>query len=331
MKKDDIVNSTKDFVSDLKTACEVKDSFFNRYLVLFKRKRFLILFIISIIFTARYFLRPYSFLYVETHIKIFYTIVTYVVTILLYLLLLNIALSNILEKICLRMEDVRRIAMCEEKERLLPLFDNVYTKVKAKNKHISNKIKLYIVDTATVTAFSYTRSVVLSRGMIDTMNDDELKSIISHEFAHIANYDTHVNMLVKFALNSNLYFFYIINFLLKQFESLIEGENIILNLFCSIINFIRSIMMLFVNIILWFCTLLTCGFRRTQEYKADNFVYNLGYGESLISALKKIYDMQINDKVKLSQRIMREHPRTAYRIEKIEILEQIHNSKPNEA
>lgn len=306
MKKEDLIQEAKNFGNDLKSACEVKDSFFSRYLVFFKRPRFFILFFISLI------------LGIATHDRI-------PVFIIIQFVIISIALSNTLENILLKIDDVRHVATKEEKERLFPLFRNIYECYKSRNKHISNKIKLYIVDTPQITAFSYPHSIVISRGIIDTMNDAQISGVIAHEFSHIVNYDVQVNMLVSFGINVYLYIFYAFNFILKKIVQIIGinfssklNLNYITGLFASIIEFFRVIMELIINIQVWVYTLIACGSRRKNEYKADLTAKHHGYGSCLISALKDIYYIEVNDKLKLSRRIMQEHPRTAYRIERLE-------------
>ena len=60
---------------------------------------------------------------------------------------------------------------------------------------------------------------------------------------------------------------------------------------------------------------------RGKEYKADQFAYKLGYGDALLSALYKFYDIEVSDKKNLIDRLQQGHPKSAYRIERLEILQ----------
>lgn len=63
------------------------------------------------------------------------------------------------------------------------------------------------------------------------------------------------------------------------------------------------------------------GSNRRLEYKADLYALRLGYARDMISGLYISQSMEIfADKKLFSKRLMENHPRTAYRIEKLEKL-----------
>ena len=235
-------------------------------------------------------------------------------SLMIYVLLILIALSDFAEGIFRRLEDVRHVATKKEKERLFPLFNEVYERVKEQS-HIGDKVRLYIVDQMIVNAFAIGKNtIVVSRGIVSTMSDEEIKGILAHEFAHIIKGDPQVAILVVTATNFYMWGAILVVKLLSFIENTF-GANSFLG---SLIGLIRSIIELAVNYVLVIITLLVSSSSRRREYKADKLAKELGYGEPLLSALNKLYDMEVSDKKNLIERIKSSHPKLAYRIEALE-------------
>lgn len=107
-----------------------------------------------------------------------------------YIIFIYFVSSNIAEKILRYANSVRRISTRTEKERLIPIFKEVYSRAFRNNRIIGRKIKPYIVDSIEINAFIIGRNtLVITRGAIETFNDEELKGIIAHEFGHLNNFD----------------------------------------------------------------------------------------------------------------------------------------------
>jgi heat shock protein HtpX len=233
---------------------------------------------------------------------------------ILYLLLLFIALSSLPEKIVRLFEDARRVATQTEKDRLTPIFNEVYEKVKRHSK-AGKKIRLYIVDQMNINAFAVGKNtIVISRGIISTMSDQEIKGILAHEFAHIVYGDTQVTMLITIATNFYIMFALLIAKCLSFIENLVGANSFV----GSLARFVRTLIEMVVEWFLWVITLLVSTSSRKMEYIADKYASDIGYKEQLISALYKLYDMQVSDKKKLVEQIKASHPKIAYRIERLE-------------
>ena len=53
-----------------------------------------------------------------------------------------------------------------------------------------------------VNAFALGRNtIVVTRGIMSALSDEEIKGVLAHEFAHIVNKDTQIAMLVTVATN----------------------------------------------------------------------------------------------------------------------------------
>jgi len=62
------------------------------------------------------------------------------------------------------------------------------------------------------------------------------------------------------------------------------------------------------------------GNSRSAEYKADKFVYLVGYGREMKEALYMLQKMTLTDQLKVVERMQASHPRVSSRIMKIEQL-----------
>lgn len=233
------------------------------------------------------------------------------------LVFLLIAMSNTTERIYRRIEDVRHIATKTEKDYLLPIFDEVYESVKQKHTNLSNKIQLYIIDTMNVESFALgKRTIVLSRGMINTMTSEELKGVLAHEFSHIALYHSQMRMIIAVTMGTTFWIILFIEKLLERIISTMKSDNII----AILLKLINIPFVIVVKIVFFIANIIIIPRYRKSEYKADKMAAECGFGMQIKEALYKIYDMEVSDKMQLMKRFFNDHPRTAYRIENIENL-----------
>jgi len=233
-------------------------------------------------------------------------------SLILYILVLCIAISAPAEWLMRVFEDARHVATQTEKQRLLPLFNEVYERAEEHSEHISSNVKLYIIDTININAMAIgSRTIAVTRGLMETMSDEEIKGILAHEFSHISNGDTTVSILVSMATS---FVFWGVMALSKLLRLLENEENTV----GSIIAFIRAVLEFTVAYLLFVCSIIVSFGSRKREYIADEYAHTLGYRGQLLSALYKLYDMQISDKRDLLEKARATHPKVCFRIEKLE-------------
>lgn len=280
--------------------------FIQRYKIFAHNPRLLIWLIISFITTYA------AFYNVGIKINVF-------VLILIYFIFISIALSNLVEIILRFFEDVRHVATATEKERLLPLFEKVYTEASHKSGLISPSIKLYIVDDISINAFALGRNTIaVTRGLMENMDDDEIEGVLAHEFGHMAYGDPQISTLVALCTTYYLWGLLFFKGIFKLFENATKSDTRNTSSLSYICSAIAALIDLGIKILMFIWLAILASGGRKKEYRADSFAKGLGYGEALLSALYKLYDLQISDKRKLVDRIKKEHPRTAYRIEALE-------------
>lgn len=300
-----IVQVLKEFLKDLK-GC-LKSYKTSKFDVFFERPRMFIWLLVC------YFVMSSKYISIATINPILCFILMFAMLIC-YFAFIAFVSSNIVERILRYANGVRRVATDTEKERLIPLFKEVYSKSLHKNKMIGKHIKLYIVDSMEVNAFIIGRNTLaVTRGAIETFNDEELKGIMAHEFGHLNNYDGQITLLITFCTTIVLWAFIAVSFVFRLLEKLFEN-----NFIGDILGIARQIFELVIKLVLFVWTLIISGGSRKKEYKADIYAKNLGYGEQLKSALYILYDMEISDKKGLIKNLKRTHPILAYRIENLE-------------
>lgn len=130
---------------------------------------------------------------------------------------------------------------------------------------------------AFATGFSKSSSLVaLSSGLINNMNLDEIKGVIGHEVAHVANGDMVTMSLLQGVLNTFVLFFSrIVASVLSKNERLSFLVNIVL-------TFVLEVIFGF------FAMIIINAFSRQREYRADAWCARKVGKKYMIQALEKL-------------------------------------------
>ena len=233
--------------------------------------------------------------------------------IILGALLFLIALTTymLFEPLWRILNGVRPLRLDKEKDRLRPLFAEVYKKV---HYEVPHGVRLYIQEDMDINAFAFGReTLAITKGSVMLLSDDELKGLIAHELGHFANDDTVISMLTSVCVLP----FTLIMMLLGRIKSKLDiasKKSFILWVFKGFFDlfyyFFRGIQ--FVS------EILTMHQRRKSEYLADEFAVKCGYGEHLAEALNNLYEVSISGKQTVKEMMMSTHPHITKRIERLE-------------
>ena len=108
-----------------------------------------------------------------------------------YAICLLIAFSPAAEKLWCVISGVRPLRLRKEKERLFPLFKEVYIEAYRKNNNLPRNIRLHIQEDMSINALAFGRSTLaLTKGSVNLLSDESLKGLMAHEFGHFLNQDT---------------------------------------------------------------------------------------------------------------------------------------------
>lgn len=244
---------------------------------------------------------------------------SFILVFFLYGISILIALSPVGEALLRFIEKVRPIRTKEEKEYLLPIFEEVYENAKEKDEKLNDNIKLYIIDNMYVNAFAIGRkTIAVTMGAIQTFTQDELKGIIAHEFGHLSNGDTKALLLSTIGNGIFTILIFILKIILLITDIIFSLTKIpFLNIFTIIAEFIFDIGVILFSYI---SQILLSINSRQNELWADTFAFDIGYGEELVSSLYILQKISLPQNLSILDRLRASHPNTARRIEQLENL-----------
>jgi len=244
-----------------------------------------------------------------------FSILTGGIMLIFFCVTLLIALTPTAENLWRRVVGVRPLRLKSEKERLLPLFKEVYQGAVKTNDRLSRGIKLYIKEDMTINAFAFGKStLVLTRGSIELLNDECLKGLIAHEFGHFSH--KHTEALLFFTV-ANLPMSFIIRKLTNvknHFDSKPNRNTII----TGGIRAVFELMYYFFKAIDFIGELILMSMSRQSEYSADKFSSSSGFGSDLTDALLEIYSVSISKPQSVKEQLRSTHPHITLRIERLE-------------
>lgn len=199
----------------------------------------------------------------------------------IYAISIAVALSPIGESILRKIENVQSLTTNKEKERLLPLFNEVYQNTLKETPSLSKNIELCVSNDMTVNAFALgSNTVVLNKGTIESMNDEEIKGILAHEFGHIAHHDTKA-LLINVVGNG------LFSLAVTIINGIITAYNVVTNTIRPghdsiwLMNLLRGLANIIIVAIFGLGNIILSINSRKNEYNADNYALKLGYRENL--------------------------------------------------
>jgi len=238
---------------------------------------------------------------------------------MVYLVTLCIALSPVGEFLMRMQNGCRKIKRRDHLERLMPLWEEVYAQAKIKDPSISDNVRLFMSPSDVPNAFATGRKTIcITKGFM-SYSDAQIKGTLAHEFAHLAYKDT--DLLLLIAVGNMLMSIIFILF------------RIVVNIFILIfavglrMGFIGTFLTsLFINglltFLMWIWTkigmLLCMHSSRQNEYRADKFAYELGYGNDLAVVLDSFSTGDTAESKSLWAQLRSTHPDTDDRIAKLQ-------------
>ena len=200
-----------------------------------------------------------------------------------------ISLSPIGEAYVRMKEKVQKMELTGDTAGIYAIFDEVYAAAKEKYPKIGDKIKLYYKPSEEVNAYALGhRTVIVTHGLINSMNADMIKGVLAHEFGHIASGDSDLKLGISVSNSILLIFTVIINFIIS-FISLALGFSSKKASGWILGRIVGTIGVFLVTLVYGIWTkigmLLVNATSRKDEYAADAFAVDCGYGANLYTAL----------------------------------------------
>jgi len=250
---------------------------------------------------------------------------SFLIVAIIYAVSITIALSPLGEILLRFIDGCREPATEQERNYLLPLFEEVYEDAKQLNPKLNNGIKIYIMDAMYVNAFAMGRqTVAVTKGAMETFTADELKGILAHELGHISYGHTKARLLTVIGN----FFFTVMILLFKivlvpmQFISNIMARFSVIGIGFAVIAFIAQfIVNLAIFLFVHVSHIILALNSRANEIQADTFAYDIGYGRELTSSMYLLQKISMDVNIRFWDKIKATHPHIAKRIANLERLE----------
>lgn len=233
-----------------------------------------------------------------------------------YALSLAIALSPAGEWILRRQNGCIPIVRKDHAARLEPLFQEVLIRARKLNPAIPSDVKLFVNDSRAPHAFATGRKTIcLSKGFLE-YSDDRIKAVFAHELAHLGHKDTDLILVVGVGnfIVTGIFVFHRIFIHVIGLGIAMAHRN-----FAPIfVSFLTDVVLVFM-MQLWtkLGLMLVMHSSRQNEYLADKFAFDCGYGDSLALVLDTL-DRQGAKGLWAS--LLASHPNNDERIAKLQAL-----------
>lgn len=219
------------------------------------------------------------------------------VGIVIYGISLVIALSPIGEWILRKQTGCNKIKRAEINAYIEPIFKEVYLKAREKDPTISPDVKLFMGDDPEPNAFATGRKTIcITEGLLH-VPEEQIKATLAHEFGHLSHKDTDLILVVSVGnmiVTAIIFFIKLMIDLMRIIFSIAtifiggsEGAlaDIVMSLYHAAITLV---VMGLTKLWTWIGTMLVMKSSRSNEYEADQFAFELGYGEDLCLLLDTI-------------------------------------------
>ncbi len=242
-----------------------------------------------------------------------------------YIASVALALSPIGEKIMRWQQGCHALEDPVVASRMQPIFQEVYKKAKELNPELPDNIELFISDETVPNAFALGRhTVCFTRGLL-SLNDDDIKGILGHEFGHLSHKDTDIilvitigNLIVSALFAIWRFFFNIVARITNLIVSI--ASNSWGSLIMGFITRVFIDFLLVAGMTLWtkLGVLICMASSRANEYLADKYSFRMGYGYNLCNALRKLNSSSGSKGIWAA--LNSSHPATSERINRLQTL-----------
>ncbi len=249
-----------------------------------------------------------------------------IIGIVLYGISLAVALSPVGEWILRRQTGCREIKRKEHRALIEPIFQEVYERARALDPTIPDDVQLYMNDDSEPNAFATgRRTICITKGMLH-MPEGQIKTTLAHELGHLAHKDTDLilvvsvgNLIVTTTIMGIRLFLDIAHIITAAFLPCLGGtDGLAESMMNSILHALETTLIAGAT---WVWTqigvMLVMKSSRENEYEADEFSFQLGYGNELCLLLDTITEPHVKG---LFASLASSHPAKDDRIARLQSL-----------
>ena len=213
-----------------------------------------------------------------------------------------------------------------ERQRIEPIFLEIYEKAKKKSPWIPKDIQWFVLGDDELNAFAIgLHTIGIHTGLMQHCSDSEIAAVLAHEFGHIAHRDTICSVIVT---ECGFVVMMLKSLLLLCLRVIVIGTSFIWSLvneseIPSIIgNYIASFLCWIANysisVVYYICIAPSYPARRQQEYAADRYAAELGVCKPLITFLSRFPTPPLTFTLTLAQMFYGTHPKNEKRISELQ-------------
>ena len=237
-----------------------------------------------------------------------------ILLVICYLVAILLSLSPIGEWMLAALSGAHEIKRKDVKIRLIPLLKIVFEQATIITPSRVGSINLKIIYDSSPNAFAIGRKTICVTEGLLSLCDEDIMAVFSHELGHIAYKHSEIQLLIgggNFFIAGLLLMVKLFCLAVTALFSIfaINSRNVFLEIVIAIIGSISSL-----SIWLWtkFCMLFLMWSMRQNEFVADEYAFQLGYG----SALARVLDCEMCSPPDngLLKALLSSHPNTHDRI-----------------
>lgn len=240
----------------------------------------------------------------------------------LYALSLAIALSPFGEWILRIITGCKKLKRQEQIDRLEPLFNEVMSKARTADPSIPDDVKCYINPDKAANAFATGRKTIcVTEGLLE-LPKSQIEATLGHEFGHLAHKDTDLILLITVGNFIVAGMILCVKLFIEFLHcgvvllSFVFHDGLIIALMSAAL---RGLSLATVVALTWLWTFIGTALvmktSRANEYEADRFSSELGYGNEICAALDTICVSCDN---KIFANLVNSHPDKNDRIKRLQ-------------
>ena len=224
----------------------------------------------------------------------------------------------------LRITSGARTAIDKEKRQLNPVINHVQNTIKENLKIPPIDLHVMVIDDPIPNALAIGKNtLIVSRGLYETANEEELCGVIAHELGHLHHGDSQKLAVAWGVSVISLSIAFLANLLMIVTGAVNKmgpkgDAGLLINLFAFAFNLFGLFLMMFVWIGNGVFKLAMLYQGRKQEHLADEFAVKSGFGGGLLSFLDKIKDLHWEGQRGLISMMYATHPPVMNRIGNVE-------------
>ncbi|MCR5675775.1 MAG: M48 family metalloprotease [Lachnospiraceae bacterium] len=239
-----------------------------------------------------------------------------------YVLSVVLALSPLGEWVLGFFAGARKMKRIDMRNKITPIVEKVQAAAEAKSDTaLPDVLILKVMHDPEPNAYAIgRRTVCVTEGLLD-LPDEMIEGIIAHELGHLAMHHTVLQLMIgggNIFITAFLLAIRVVNYVKAAWAALDlfrKGGDDIVGLIFNLLDILTALM-----VFLWtkFCMLFLMWSSRANEYEADRYAYEIGYGYPLASALDAIGNAK--PKNSFLKALYSTHPATHDRIAKLQEL-----------